>query len=48
MKRRFIQQRLLPTPMEPRAVVVAPIAAADEFTVYSATQIPHILRACSR
>ena len=30
--------------MEPRAVVVAPIAAADEYTVYSATQIPHILR----
>ena len=42
--RRFRQQRLLPTPMEPRGVVVAPIAAADEYTVYSATQIPHILR----
>ncbi len=44
VKRRFIQQRLLPTPMEPRGVVVAPIAAADEFTMYSTTQIPHILR----
>ena len=44
VKRRFIQQRLLPTPMEPRSVVCAPIAAADEFTLYSATQIPHILR----
>ncbi len=44
VKRRFKQQRLLPTPMEPRSVVVAPIAAADEYTVYSATQIPHILR----
>jgi len=42
--RRFVQQRLLPTAMEPRGVVVAPIAAADEFTVYSSTQIPHILR----
>jgi carbon-monoxide dehydrogenase large subunit len=42
--RRFRQQRLLPTAMEPRGVVVAPIAAADEYTVYSATQIPHILR----
>jgi carbon-monoxide dehydrogenase large subunit len=30
--------------MEPRAVVVAPLAATDEYTVYSATQIPHILR----
>ena len=44
VKRRFRQQRLLPTAMEPRGVVVAPIAAADEFTVYSATQMPHILR----
>jgi carbon-monoxide dehydrogenase large subunit len=42
--RRFIQQRLIPSAMEPRAVVVAPIAASDEFTLYSATQIPHILR----
>jgi carbon-monoxide dehydrogenase large subunit len=44
VKRRFIQQRLIPTAMEPRAVVVAPLPASDEFTVYSATQIPHILR----
>jgi aerobic carbon-monoxide dehydrogenase large subunit len=44
VKRRFIQQRLIPTAIEPRAVVVEPIAAAGEFTVYSATQIPHILR----
>ncbi|MEP6696792.1 MAG: molybdopterin cofactor-binding domain-containing protein [Pseudonocardiales bacterium] len=44
LKRRFIQQRLIPTALEPRCVVVEPIAAANEFTVYSATQIPHILR----
>jgi len=44
LKRRFIQQRLIPTAIEPRCVVVEPIAAANEFTVYSATQIPHILR----
>jgi carbon-monoxide dehydrogenase large subunit len=44
VSRRFVQQRLLPTAMEPRSVVVAPIAAADDFTVYSATQVPHILR----
>ncbi len=42
--RRYIQQRLIPNAMEPRAVVVEPIAAAGEYTVYSATQIPHILR----
>jgi len=44
VSRRFVQQRLLPTAMEPRAVVVDPVAASGEFTVYSATQIPHVLR----
>ncbi|MEN3362443.1 MAG: aerobic carbon-monoxide dehydrogenase large subunit [Mycobacteriales bacterium] len=44
VSRRYIQQRLIPAAMEPRAVVVEPIASAGEYTVYSATQIPHILR----
>jgi aerobic carbon-monoxide dehydrogenase large subunit len=44
VRRRFIQQRLIPTAMEPRAVVVAPLPASEEFTVYSATQIPHVLK----
>ncbi len=44
LRRRYHQQRLIPTAMEPRAVVVTPVAAADEYTVYSSTQIPHILR----
>ncbi|MGW5125797.1 xanthine dehydrogenase family protein molybdopterin-binding subunit [Streptomyces sp. NPDC004069] len=44
VKRRYRQQRLIPNAMEPRAVVVTPLAASGEFTVYSATQIPHILR----
>ena len=44
VKSRYFQQRLIPSAMEPRAVVVAPIAAADEYTLYSSTQIPHILR----
>lgn len=44
LKRRYHQQRLIPNAMEPRAVVVTPVAAADEYTVYSSTQIPHILR----
>ncbi|MEU7057125.1 molybdopterin cofactor-binding domain-containing protein [Streptomyces sp. NPDC046197] len=44
VKRRYHQQRLIPNAMEPRAVVVTPIAASGEYTVYSATQIPHILR----
>ena len=42
VKRRFIQQRLIPSAMEPRAVVCQPIG--DEFTLWSATQIPHVLR----
>lgn len=41
---RYLQQRLQPTPMEPRSVVAAPEATGDGFTVYSSTQIPHILR----
>ncbi|MEU7497901.1 xanthine dehydrogenase family protein molybdopterin-binding subunit [Streptomyces griseofuscus] len=44
IKRRYHQQRLIPNAMEPRAVVVTPLAASGEYTMYSATQIPHILR----
>ncbi|MFF0221466.1 xanthine dehydrogenase family protein molybdopterin-binding subunit [Streptomyces sp. NPDC004629] len=44
LRRRYHQQRLIPNAMEPRAVVVTPLTASGEYTVYSATQIPHILR----
>jgi carbon-monoxide dehydrogenase large subunit len=44
VERRYINQRLIPTAIEPRAVVCSPISASGDFTVYSATQIPHILR----
>lgn len=44
VRRRFHQQRLIPCAMEPRSVVVTPLAAAGEYTVYSATQVPHILK----
>jgi len=40
--RRFVQQRLSPGFMEPRSVVVQP--ADDAVTMWSSTQIPHILR----
>jgi aerobic carbon-monoxide dehydrogenase large subunit len=40
--RRFIQQRLIPAFMEPRSVVVQPMG--EGVTMWSATQIPHILR----
>ncbi len=44
VKRRYIQQRLLPTAIEPRAVVAEPVAATGEVTLYSATQVPHFVR----
>ncbi|MDX3235165.1 xanthine dehydrogenase family protein molybdopterin-binding subunit [Streptomyces sp. ME03-5709C] len=44
VRRRFVQQRLIPNAMEPRAVVAVPPGASDEYTLYSATQIPHIVR----
>ena len=42
IKRRYVQQRLIPAFMEPRSVIVDP--RGGEWTVYSATQIPHIVR----
>jgi carbon-monoxide dehydrogenase large subunit len=42
VKRRFIQQRLIPAFMEPRSTVVEPVG--DGIVVHSSTQIPHILR----
>jgi carbon-monoxide dehydrogenase large subunit len=41
---RYVQQRLLPSAMEPRGVLVVPQPFGGEFTIYSSTQIPHILR----
>jgi carbon-monoxide dehydrogenase large subunit len=42
LERNYRQQRLIPAAMEPRAVLCAP--SGDEFTIWSATQIPHVLR----
>ncbi|WP_433420051.1 xanthine dehydrogenase family protein molybdopterin-binding subunit [Microtetraspora malaysiensis] len=42
VERTFVQQRLIPSAMEPRAVVAQ--TDGDAFTLHSATQIPHILR----
>ena len=44
VKRRFINQRLIPVFMEPRSVVAAPMGMSDEITLWSSTQVPHILR----
>jgi aerobic carbon-monoxide dehydrogenase large subunit len=42
IRRRFRQQRLIPAFMEPRSVVVSPLG--EQYTMWSSTQIPHILR----
>ncbi|PRY00070.1 xanthine dehydrogenase family protein molybdopterin-binding subunit [Allonocardiopsis opalescens] len=42
LRRRYRQQRLIPAAMEPRAVVCAP--EGEGFTLWSSTQVPHILR----
>ena len=44
VKERYVQQRLIPSPMEPRGVLVVPEPFGGDYTVYSATQIPHILK----
>ncbi len=41
---RYVQQRLIPSPMEPRGVVAVPSPHGGEITLYSSTQIPHILK----
>jgi len=43
VKERYRQQRLIPNAIEPRGVFCQPSAAGD-FTLFSSTQIPHILR----
>ncbi|MCT2582678.1 xanthine dehydrogenase family protein molybdopterin-binding subunit [Actinophytocola gossypii] len=42
IERTYRQQRLIPAFMEPRSVVVDP--TGEQLTMWSATQIPHILR----
>ncbi|MGH3316929.1 MAG: xanthine dehydrogenase family protein molybdopterin-binding subunit, partial [Nocardioidaceae bacterium] len=42
VERKYRQQRLIPAFMEPRSVVVDP--THEQITMWSATQIPHILR----
>jgi aerobic carbon-monoxide dehydrogenase large subunit len=44
VKERYYHPRLIPNAIEPRGVVVQPIPAQGEVTIWSATQIPHILR----
>lgn len=41
---RYVQQRLLPMAMEPRAVLAMPQPFGGDLTLYSSTQVPHILK----
>jgi carbon-monoxide dehydrogenase large subunit len=40
----YVQQRLIPMAMEPRAIAAVPQPFGGDITLYSATQIPHILK----
>jgi carbon-monoxide dehydrogenase large subunit len=44
VKEHYRQQRLIPNAMEPRSVLVQPTPATGEYTMWSATQVPHIAR----
>ena len=41
---RYVQQRLIPIAMEPRAVCAVPQPFGGDLTLYSTTQVPHILK----
>jgi carbon-monoxide dehydrogenase large subunit len=41
---RYLQQRVIASPMEPRAVLVTPDPVGGGLTIYSSTQVPHFLR----
>lgn len=44
VKERYRQQRLVPNAIEPRGVLAQHVPATDEYTLWSATQVPHIGR----
>jgi carbon-monoxide dehydrogenase large subunit len=44
VKERYYHPRLIPNAIEPRGVVVQSDPASGDVTLYSATQIPHVLR----
>ncbi len=44
VKERYIQQRLIPNAIEPRAIVAMQDPGHDGYVVYSATQVPHLAK----
>jgi aerobic carbon-monoxide dehydrogenase large subunit len=45
VKERYFHPRLIANAIEPRGIVVQPLPAQGEYTVWSTTQVPHFLRA---
>jgi carbon-monoxide dehydrogenase large subunit len=41
---RYVQQRLIPSAIEPRAVVANPEPATGDLTLYTSTQVPHFVK----
>ena len=44
VKERYRVQRQVPNAMEPRAILVQPNASQGQYTMWTSTQIPHVLR----
>jgi aerobic carbon-monoxide dehydrogenase large subunit len=44
VKERYLQPRLIPNAIEPRAVVAHPDPVNGGFTIYTSTQVPHIAK----
>lgn len=44
VKQRIVNQRVAPVPIEPRSMFASYDAGMQQLTMYSATQIPHLLR----
>ena len=45
---RIVNQRLIPNPMEPRGVVADFNAGTNQLTVWTSTQIPHLVQSAAR
>ena len=44
VRQRIVNQRVAPVPIEPRSMLASWDAGMQQLTIYSATQIPHLLR----
>jgi carbon-monoxide dehydrogenase large subunit len=44
VKRRMVNQRLIPNSMEPRGAVAQYLPASEEYTVWMTSQAPHVMR----